>query len=437
MLTAEENELICRTGPNTPMGDLFRRYWLPALLSDEVPEVDGPPVRARLMSENLVAFRDSEGNVGLVEEACPHRGASMFFGINDRGGLMCIYHGFKFDVTGKCLETPSAMPGSTLKEKVRIKAYPTIESAGIVWAYLGPPEKKPIFRRLDVSMAPGSHVSATKTPVYCNYLQSLEGNIDTSHSATLHRSYGDRKPWVDDGTDQPGHPSPALDKYVRAHSRHSRVEVQDTPYGFRAINTRMTPAGNQYIRISNHVLPTFTLIGGHPIAPGKVQRGGWIFMIPIDDENCWRYQVNLADEPVPPERNRQFYEQMMDPANPRRRKLRLDNDYEIDRDAQKTKFVAGIQGIPNQDYAVTESMGPIYDRTKEYLYEEDAAIIRCRQILIRSARAVASGEDAPCNSPEVPWDKIRSEDIIIGPEEDPWTLAADAGETAARGQRLY
>ena len=156
MLTAEENELICRVGPGTPMGDVMRRYWHPLIISDELPEPDCPPIRARLLGEQLVAFRDTDGKVGLVADSCPHRGASLCFGINQERGLMCIYHGWKFDVNGNCVDMPSDLPGSNFKDKVHLTSYPTVESAGVIWAYMGPKEHQPpppnfVFNNFSIS----------------------------------------------------------------------------------------------------------------------------------------------------------------------------------------------------------------------------------------------------------------------------------------------
>ncbi len=433
MLSAEDNELICRTGPDTPMGNLFRRYWLPVLLSHEL-DVDGSPRRVKILGEELVAFRDTDGKVGLLDERCPHRGSSMFYGLNEKCGLMCVYHGFKFDVTGRCVDTPSAKPGSAFKDKLRATSYPTLESAGMVWAYMGPPEKRPPLQRFNFTMVPPEQVTVTRTPVYCNYLQSMEGNIDSTHIGTLHRAWADWEP-VDDGTDRPGHPSMKFSNYLRARYRYAEVDVQDTDYGFRLIAIRDTPAGNQYVRINNHVLPSSTLISPtDPSIPGS-----WVIMVPVDDENCLRFGVNHSLGPVSDEQRQQTrrtFGQPMDPNDPTKRLHRLENDYLIDRHNQKTKTVSGIFGIATQDYAMTESMRPIMDRTREHLYEADSAIIRCRQMLLKSARDLEKGIDPPALDPEIPFEKIRSEDIIIGPEEDPWLVAVDAGETTPRGMRL-
>jgi len=181
MLPAEDNELLTRTGPGTPMGGLFRRYWIPAVLSEEIPVADCPPVQVRLLGEELVAFRDSQGRVGLLDEHCSHRGTSLFYGRNEECGLRCIYHGWKYDVEGNVLETPAEPPGSDFRKKIRHKAYPCKEVAGIVFAFMGPKEQMPLFPNYEWTVMPQDHVYVSKVFLDCNYLQGLEGDCDSSH----------------------------------------------------------------------------------------------------------------------------------------------------------------------------------------------------------------------------------------------------------------
>lgn len=433
MLSREDNELICRTGPGTPMGRVLRRYWHPCLLSSELPDNDGSPVRVRLLGEDLVAFRDSEGAVGLLGERCPHRGASLYYGINQESGLMCIYHGWKFDSQGRCMEMPSDVPGSRFHEKVWATAYPCLESAGMVWTYMGPPELQPpppdfLFNRL-----PPSQVIAVRVPVYCNYLQSIEGNVDSSHLGTLHRRYSD---WAlePDETDRPGTPSPNLRSYLLARHRYALIHVQDTAYGFRLIGIRPTDAGHQHLRITSHVFPVCSMIA----SPGL--GGGSFFIVPTDDENCMRFFVrHNADRPfTAAERESTTVENVvMDPAAPQRRLKRLDNDYLIDRAAQKTALIAGILPNAEQDYAVTESMGAICDRTREHLYSADGAIVRLRQLMVRAAKGIDEGVDLPALDPRIPFHRIRSEEVIVRADDDPWLAGAEAEETATPGTRLW
>ncbi len=187
MLSREENQLLTRVGRGTPMGDTLRLYWIPALLAQEIAEPDGPPVRVRLLGEDLVAFRDSKGRIGLVDEFCPHRLASLYFGRNEEGGLRCVYHGWKFDVEGRCVDQMNEPPESQFCHKVHLTAYPTVELGGIVWAYLGPPERTPAPPRFAWTQAPASHRMVSKVIQENNWLQSLEGGLDTSHAPIMHR----------------------------------------------------------------------------------------------------------------------------------------------------------------------------------------------------------------------------------------------------------
>ena len=432
MLTQRENEFLTQTGRGTPMGDLFRRYWHPFLLQSELPENDGPPVRVKLLGENLIAFRDTEGRVGLIQEACPHRGASLYYGLNGDCGVMCIYHGWKFDVEGNCVDMPSDIPGSRFKEKVHITSYPTLESAGAIWAYMGPPDKQPPPPNFLPNVLPEENYVVMRTPIYCNYLQSIEGNVDSTHLGTLHLYYDNLVPG-DMEYDRPGHPSVRFSQHMTGTEKYARIEVQDTDYGYRLIAVRKTPKGNQHVRINNLALPVMSWIA-------QQARTGLLFtQLPVDDHNCMRVGWWMSpDQPISDQQRAaiQANQMIRDPEDPRRRLKRLDNDYMQDREAQRNVHPPGITPIPEQDYCVTESMGPIMDRTREHLYHGDAAVIRLRQMLAKAARDLQEGIDPPGVHGEIPYHKIRSEDIVIGPDDDPWLVAADAGETAKRGERL-
>src|SRR5215212_7359509 len=289
MLTREENDLVTQTNAGTPMGVLFRRYWQPFLLSQEIPEPDAPPVRVGLLGEKLIAFRDSDGRVGLIQENCPHRGASLFYGINQDCGITCIYHGFRFNADGKCTDTPSDAQGNDFAERVRMRAYPVIESAGLCWTYMGPRDKQPPAPSFVFNTLPPEHVMVARVPIYCNWLQSVEGNIDSTHLGTLHTYYQDLQP-VGIESDQPGYPNPMYSLYIRAKSRYARIDVQDTAYGFRLIAVRPTDKGNQHVRINCHVLPENTFIASQGRA------GTMLNAVPIDDTNCFRIHVQWNEQ---------------------------------------------------------------------------------------------------------------------------------------------
>ena len=190
MLSKEDNELVTRIGPGTPMGAVMRRYWMPAMLSEELRDRDGAPARVRLLGEDLVAFRDTAGKIGLLAQNCPHRGASLFFGRNEEEGLRCVYHGWKFDVTGACVDMPNEPPESNFKHKVHATAgYPCLEKGGVIWTYMGPPEKQPPLPEYEWMRLPEGHGYVSKTYEDCNFLQGIEGGVDSSHSSFLHRSF--------------------------------------------------------------------------------------------------------------------------------------------------------------------------------------------------------------------------------------------------------
>jgi phthalate 4,5-dioxygenase oxygenase subunit len=243
LLTAEDNTILTRVGPGTLMGNLLRRYWMPVLLCSEIAEPEGPPVRTRILGEDLVAFRDSNGRVGVFVQACPHRGASIFFGRNEEAGLRCVYHGWKFDVTGACVDMPSEPSESSFKNKARITAYPAHESGGIVSAYMGPPEHQPPFRDFGSEELAPDQRRASKVRVECNWLQSMEGNLDTSHISWLHQ-YHAAAELPDDGSDTPGVPSNATSIRIWEYDRAPRIEVQDEWYGYRYAGLRGTPKGS-------------------------------------------------------------------------------------------------------------------------------------------------------------------------------------------------
>jgi phthalate 4,5-dioxygenase len=269
MLSKADNDLLTQTGPGTPMGKLFRRFWLPALLPSELPAPDCPPIRFRILSEDLVAFRDSDGRVGFFRESCPHRGASVFFGRNEEGGLRCVYHGWKFDVSGVCVDMPSEPAESNFKSKVRIGAYAAAEYAGLVWIYMGPPEKQPPLPKYQWTLQPEAENSrVTKHMQDSNYAQAPEGNIDSAHVSFLHRTFG------------------RLNLQNTDLNVGPLIQTKETDFGFVYGGRRTTPDDQYYWRITAYVWPTFTQIAG------TSRNGNGIFVIPMDDEHLWWFNVS-------------------------------------------------------------------------------------------------------------------------------------------------
>jgi phthalate 4,5-dioxygenase oxygenase subunit len=374
MLSREDNERLTRTGRGTPMGDLMRRYWIPAAFSKQIPDRDGPPVRVKLLGEKLVCFRDSEGRVGLLAEACPHRTASMFFGRNEECGLRCVYHGWKFDVTGACVDMPSEPPGSAFMHKVRITAYPCEEHGGVVWTYMGPADRKPAFPALEWAHLPPGQLYVTRHIQECNWLQGVEGGFDTSHLAFLHK-----------GTES---------EAARPPSAYTVVPLAA---GFAAGSTRDPGNEEQRYTSSLFLAPFHKLIATRP--------WGAHVWVPIDDETTMLYSVYYQpDRPLTQEDLRRAlnFEHIHGENEPGsdRAMSNKDNDYRIDRALQASgKSFTGIYGVGVQDCGIQESMGPIADRTIEHLGVSDTAIIKLRKYLLDMLDTVAAGKEPPGLSP--------------------------------------
>jgi len=370
LLTKEQNDLLTRTDRGTPMGELMRRYWIPVLLSEELPKPDGAPVQVRIMGEDLVAFRDSLGRVGLLDEHCSHRGTSLFYGRNEDCGRRCIYHGWKYVVEGNVLETPAEPEGSSFKDRVKHPAYPTHEAGGMILAYMGPPEKQPVFPSYVWSDLPADHVRVTKSIQDCNYLQGVEGECDSTHLTFLHRFFNSQDPR-----------RPMLQHPVREYT------IEETDFGLRLVAVREPEPDRSYVRVSSIVLPTYCWIPG---ATKSVHT-----YIPIDDQHSWRINLNyLVDEAFDastPNPNAEAW------TTPEYRKIRnKDNHYLIDREKQRTENFTGLG--PNfviHDSMATESMGAIFDRSREHLGVSDKAVIAMRRYFLDLVQAFQRGQDPP------------------------------------------
>jgi nitrite reductase/ring-hydroxylating ferredoxin subunit len=380
MLPREDNDLLTQVGPEKPLGKLMRHYWLPALLSEEIPEPDCPPVRVRLLGENLVAFRDSQGRVGLLGEHCAHRGTSLFFGRNEECGLRCIYHGWKYAVDGTVLETPAEPPGSTLKDKVRHTAYPCKEAAGIVWSYLGPRDNMPLLPNYEWMHLPRQNLYVTKSIQSCSWLQGLEGECDSSHLSFLHKNFtGERPRGGGDGA---------------LYAADSAPELQgiEMDYGVRMLSCRKIAADTVYLRVSNIVLPCHGFI---PTGGLKGNPEGYTIHshVPIDDTHSIRYNVHFRRNRAIEDDERQHDEEIGSDFHKRRNSA---NNYLQDREEQKHESFTGMGPIfLVHDSCATESMGPIYDRTQEHLGVSDMTVIAVRRFLLRAVRAVEAGQEPP------------------------------------------
>jgi phenylpropionate dioxygenase-like ring-hydroxylating dioxygenase large terminal subunit len=407
MLRKEQNELVTRTGPGTPMGQLFRSYWLPALLAEELPENDCPPVRVKLLSERLLAFRDTQGRLGLIDEFCAHRGVSLWFGRNEESGLRCPYHGWKYDVTGQCVDVPSEPAENGFCRKIKLTSYPLVERGGILWTYMGDPAKQPPLPEFEVLTVPPEQRFVSKRTQECNWLQALEGGIDSSHVSFLHSG---------------GLKNDPLFKGAKGNEYNFKdpkpvFEVVESEGGLFIGARRNAENGNYYWRITPWVMPNFTMIaprGGHSV------HGHW--WVPIDDENCWAWSFDyhpirqLRPDEVQAMKDGKGIHVRYVPGT-FRPLANKDNDYLVDRAAQKSGLTySGVEGIAMQDASLQESMGPIIDRTKENLVSTDNGIIMARMRLMRAAKALAEkGTVPPGVDPQ--HQRVRSAAIVLPPDK--------------------
>ncbi len=390
-MKADQNRLLTQTGPGTPMGVLFRRYWLPALLARELPEPDCPPVRVRLLSERLIAFRDSSGKLGLIDEFCAHRGVSLWFGRNEENGLRCPYHGWKYDAQGQCVDVPSEPAESGYCARIKLKAYPLVERGGVLWTYMGPPEHQPELPAYEWASVPAAHLHVSKRIQQCNYLQAMEGGLDSFHSTFLHRmSVGDDPLLKRD---------PKSAALLKADPHPVFVPLE-SPGGLYIATRRNAGENRYYWRVTQWLMPCFNLF---PPYEGNPYGGhAWV---PIDDENTWTFSIDYhperpltREEIAAMEAGKGIHVRIMPgsfvPVANR------DNDYLMDRVAQKERRTfCGVTGIGEQDAAVQESMGAIEDRTRENLVGTDNGIILTRQRLAKAAAAVQNGLEPPGRDP--------------------------------------
>ena len=403
MLKHEVNEVLTRTAPGTAMGDLFRQYWVPALLAEELDENDGAPVRVKLLSERLIAFRDSAGRYGLIDEFCAHRGVSLWFGRNEESGLRCAYHGWKYDVTGQCVEIPSEPADGTFCARVRLRSYPLVRVGAILWTHMGDPVRRPPLPEFEFLHVPADQTYTSKRWQECNWLQALEGGIDSSHVSWLHSGALNSDPLF----------TGARGNAYNLADFKPYFEVVESDGGLLIGARRNAEDGHYYWRITPWVMPSFTMVpprGDHPVHGH--------FWVPIDDENCWVYTCDY--HPVRPLTETELQamragfgvhsENIPGTYRPVQNK---DNDYLMDRTAQERgETFSGVKGIAIQDSSLQESMGPIVDRTKERLVPTDAGIIKARLKLRKAAEQLRDhGVTPPGVDPS--HQRVRSAAIVL------------------------
>jgi phthalate 4,5-dioxygenase len=417
MLREEQNRRLTNTGPGTPMGEMFRAHWLPALLAEELPEPDCPPVRLKLLSERLLAWRDSDGRYSLVDEFCAHRGVSLWFARSEESGLRCSYHGWKYDHTGQCIEVPSEPTGSGFCEKIKLRSYPLVERGGVLWAYLGDPERQPPVPEWEFAMVSADRTFISKRLQECNWLQGMEGGIDSSHVSFLHRGELNRDPLFKGSKGN---------QYNLGDARPV-FEVVESPGGLLIGARRDAEDGKYYWRITQWVMPSFTMIP--PRADHPVHGHFWI---PIDDEQCWAWSFDykvtrsFADEELASMHAGKGVHAPYVPGTYRPAQNK-DNDYLMDRAAQKRgDTYSGVSGIAMQDASLQESMGPIVDRAKENLVSTDNGIIMARHRLLRALDAMAKEDAALPPGVDLEHQRVRSAAVVLPPDEHFIEAAADA-----------
>jgi phthalate 4,5-dioxygenase len=389
MTTVADNELLTRTNPGTPLGELMRQFWMPALKSSEL-KADGEPVRFMLLGEKLIGFRDTSGKVGVMDHRCPHRCASLFFGRNEEGGIRCVYHGWKFDVDGNCLDMANVPPHQDFKHKVHAKAYKTAERNGLVWVFMGKQENIPPLPDLEATMVPEDDMQILFIQRECNWLQGLEGELDTSHLGFLHFGLVNKSAYKDG----------ALESHV-VQNRAPEYMYKETDYGTMYAAHRPGDPGETYWRHGHFLWPVWTMPPICNIDNNILLRG----YVPMDDTHTMMVYLMHKDAQLPGRGTlRQdvvgrgdwnFLPNTSDWLGRFRVADNKTNDYNINRETQRTQSYTGITGINLQDQAMCESMGDICDRTEEHLAPSDVMVTRTRRHILRAIQAYSDKGTLP------------------------------------------
>jgi phenylpropionate dioxygenase-like ring-hydroxylating dioxygenase large terminal subunit len=405
MISHEDNETLVRVGPGTPMGQLMRQYWIPFLKSGDV-ERDGQPHRVRLLGEDLVAFRDSDGRVGLVDHACPHRGAPMVFARAEEGGIRCIYHGWKFNVDGQCQEMPAEPANSPMCSRMRIKAYPVAERNGVLWAYMGPSrEAPPPLPQLEWNLVPQANCVVTLRVQECNWLQALEGEVDSAHAAILH---GRRN-------------GSTITQWRQGQDLTPTFEIQPHDAGISIAARRKDGAENNYVRVNQFLMPFWTLVPPQKQYP-ELSGHAWV---PIDDTHTLALMFSYTPDQPFYEKSRKLFKEgykgretghhsevayepkpITVPFHKYWSRFNRSNAYQYD-------YASGMPGLWLEDAASQSGVAPIYDRTQEHLGTTDTGIARVRRMLLENAKKIAQGTVAPATTSAPSSFMVRAISITI------------------------
>ena len=383
MMTKEESQLLTRVGPGTPAGELLRRYWQPVALSEELPS-RAAPLPVKILGEDLVLFRDDKGRAGLLGIQCSHRGTDLSYGRVEDGGLRCLYHGWLYDIQGRCLEQPGEPGGGEHRDSIRHPAYPCQEIGGAIFTYMGP-GKPPLLPNYEFLAAPPDHRLICKIFHECNYLQANEGNIDPVHLSYLHR-------FLEDRDERYRGVRGAEESHYNLVGRDlaPSIEVELTDFGVRIYTARKQPADKVYLRVSYFILPNLSAFPGQ--TGGEGYSVNW--HVPVDDTHHWKYMFVFSRQAP------------LDKAVIQRERSELTPDYRLarseanrymqDRESMKTKTYSGMgHGFQAHDVFATTSQGPIQDRTEEHLVSSDKAIVAARKLIEKAIRDVQEGREPP------------------------------------------
>ncbi len=423
MLSRDDNEMLVRVGPGTGMGEFFRLFWIPFLLSKDLV-ADGRPKRVRLLGEDLVAFRASDNTIGLLDHACPHRGAPLAFARNEECGLRCVYHGWKFDIAGRVTDMPAEPARSRFKDNVRLKAYPCRERNGVVWTYMGPEkENLPPLPNFEWNLVSPEQVHVSLRVQECNWMQALEGDIDSAHAAFLHGRI-----------DSQGRMKRLL--YVR--DRRPTFDVMRQEFGLSIAARRALEDGNVYWRVNQFVLPFYTLTPPQSAFP-ELSGHAWV---PIDDENTLVLMFSYHPNEPLYEKTRRLFEdghKGRETGHPSQGAMRADdasrpyagywtsftreNDFKLDYESQLTTWFSGIPGLWVQDAACQSGLGPVYDRTRERLGVSDSGIVMARRVLLEAAKAHRQHGTVPSVVSRPDLSMVRAVALQLTPDES-WSGAS-------------
>lgn len=407
MLKPEDNELLCRVGPGTPMGSYMRHFWVPAMRSKRLV-AGGAPVRVRLLGEDFVAFRASDGRIGFFDEACPHRGTSLGLAANEGDGLRCAYHGWKLDAAGKIVELPCEPPAyrAEYAAKVKLKHYPVREGGTIVWVYLGEKEA-PEFPVFNFFSLPPDHIESAVGIINCNWFQGLEGQLDSAHVAILHR----------DRIDPANAPRGAGPQAAIRSDTGPRFEFEMQPYGYREAAVRRAGEGKHYVRVRDFVVPWYSFI---PIG-GAADDHDMTISVPVDDEHSAQWDVLYNF--IRPLKTPNAVSMWKDHNEISRGIGTIEERFGQDRQKMKEGSWTGLPTLRFEDFSVAMSQGKIVDRSREYLGMSDTSVNRARRLLLDAVKRFARGEPAFGTGQKIDWSLIKAESATIAADAD-WRQVA-------------